>query len=184
MVEEASDLACAGEVDVSLKVSISPLGHLAQDGPGVSVNGEDDEDLEGVEAFERGLVGVPRSKVGGKLNKAAAFQLAGAQTWQKVMSQQRVTWANNRSGKGNDRWDTGKVVHRRKESGKDALVACQPTLFGAPSHEVSLGLTAGNLGRERRGRALCREECRPCQTLDRHAARLPRQERTGGHGHS
>jgi hypothetical protein len=73
VVEQASDFACVGEVDITLKVRIPPLDHLAYDGPGVSVNGEDDEDLERVEAFEWGHVGVPGSDVGGKLDKAAAF---------------------------------------------------------------------------------------------------------------
>lgn len=64
MVEQASDFACAGELDVSLELGISPLGYfLAQDGPGIRVNGEDDEDLERVRASEWSLVGVPWSKI-------------------------------------------------------------------------------------------------------------------------
>lgn len=51
-----------------------------QDGLGVNVNGKDDEDLEWMEALEWGLVGIPGSKVGGKLDKATILQLGGVQT--------------------------------------------------------------------------------------------------------
>jgi hypothetical protein len=78
MVEQASDFACAGELGARLELRISPLGHfLAQDGPGIRVNGKDDEDLERVEASEWSLVGVPWGKISGKLNEAAALQLGG-----------------------------------------------------------------------------------------------------------
>lgn len=74
MIEQASDFACAGELGVSLELGISPLAHfLAQDGPGIRVNGEDDEDLKRVEASEWSLVGVPWSKISGKLDEAAAL---------------------------------------------------------------------------------------------------------------
>lgn len=74
VIEEAGDFACAGELGVSLELGISPLGHLlAQDGPGIRVNGEDDEDLERVKAFEWSLVGAPWSKISGKLDEAAAL---------------------------------------------------------------------------------------------------------------
>jgi hypothetical protein len=73
MVEQAGDFASAGELGVSLELGISPLGHfLAQDGPGIRVNGEDDEDLERVRASEWSFVGVPWSKISGKLDEAAA----------------------------------------------------------------------------------------------------------------
>jgi hypothetical protein len=122
MVEQASDFACAGELGASLELGISPLGHfLAQDGPGIRVNGKDDEDLERVEASEWSLVGVPGSKISGKLDEAAALQLGGVQIREEVLSQQGVTRADGGAGEGNDGRDTGEAVHRGKEPGKNAL---------------------------------------------------------------
>lgn len=60
MVEQASDFACASELNISLELGISPLGYfLAHGGPGIRVNGKYDEELERVKASKWSLVGVP-----------------------------------------------------------------------------------------------------------------------------
>lgn len=130
MIKQASDFPCAGELGVRLELGISPLGHfLAQDGPGIRVNGKDDEDLERVETSEWSLVGVPRTKISGKLDEAAALQLGGVQTWEEVLSQQGVTRAGDGASEGNDGRDTGEAVHGGEEPGKHALGIYQTSSF-------------------------------------------------------
>lgn len=76
VVEQAGDFGRAGEQSVRLEVGVLFLDHLlAQRCPRVGVDGENDKDLEWMEAFPGRLVRVSRGNERRKLDEAAAFQL-------------------------------------------------------------------------------------------------------------
>jgi hypothetical protein len=61
MVEQAGDLADAGQQSIALELSISPLGHLlVKRGLRIRADREDDKDLEGMEASEGSLAWIAR----------------------------------------------------------------------------------------------------------------------------
>lgn len=76
VVKETCHLASAREERVGLKPGRVSVHHLlAERGPGIRVNREDDEDLKRMEATKGGFIWVRRENEARKLDKAAAFEL-------------------------------------------------------------------------------------------------------------
>lgn len=76
MTKQAGYLASAGQQSIALELGVSPLGYLlAKRGPRIRADGEDDKDLEGVEASVRRLIRISRGEKCGQLDEAAALEL-------------------------------------------------------------------------------------------------------------
>ena len=87
VVEQADNFARASEKRVGLELGVLSLDHfLAQGCPRIGVDGEDDKDLEWMEAFEGSLVRLSRSNERRKLDEATALQLDAVESWNRLLS--------------------------------------------------------------------------------------------------
>jgi hypothetical protein len=124
VVQKTGYLAGTREGGAGLKLRILPIHHLfAKDGPGIDMDWKNDEDLEGMEAPERGVRGISRGYKGRELNKATASHLHISEDGYEFGRQQALTRPNNRACQ-TDSWR-----HRRegtdgsKTSRQDALLS-------------------------------------------------------------
>ena len=87
VVEQADNFARASEKRVSLELGVLSLDHfLGQGCPRIGMDGEDDKDLEWMEAFEGSLVRVSRGNERRKLDEATALQLDAVESWNRLLS--------------------------------------------------------------------------------------------------
>lgn len=104
MAKQAGHLASAGQQNIALELGISPLGHLlAKRGPRIRADGEDDKDLEGMEASVRSLVRISGGEKCGQLDEAAAFELDIVQGGHRFLVQEGGAWTYHRAGE-TDNW--------------------------------------------------------------------------------
>jgi hypothetical protein len=116
MVEQAGNLAGAGQQYIILEMGVSPLSHLlAKRGPRIRADREDDKDLERVETSEGSLDRISRAEICGWLNEATASELDIVQSGHKLLLQEIVTWTDDIAGKTNDWGEERKSVDRRAE---------------------------------------------------------------------
>lgn len=131
VVQKSSHLAGTCERGARLELGILPIDHLFTKGrPGIGMDGENDKNLERMEAPERRFGGISRGYKGRELEKAAASHLHISEDGYDFGRQQLLTRTNDGASQTDSWRHRGEGADGSKTARQDALQASQ---LGCPT---------------------------------------------------